>query len=124
MARTTKTIGFTVPPKIADEFEKTAKREQRTKSELFREVWRMYQTYQERLRAYEEERFDRLMDEAIEDGLREKANPTLTAAQHDAIEERLVRVAEDYTKKSGIQLKDVNKIIHEERKARRQRQRT
>ena len=43
MARTTETIGFSVPPSVARQFERLAKTEQRTKSELFREMVRVYE---------------------------------------------------------------------------------
>ena len=45
MARTTKVLGFSVPPELADEFEVMAQSERRTKSELFREMVRLYQRY-------------------------------------------------------------------------------
>jgi len=48
MARTTKVLGFSVPPEVAQAFEAMAKREHRTKSELFREMFRLYQRYQAR----------------------------------------------------------------------------
>ncbi|MDZ4180443.1 MAG: ribbon-helix-helix domain-containing protein [Coriobacteriia bacterium] len=42
MARTAKTIGFSVPPELASEIERLASAEGRTKSELFREMVRVY----------------------------------------------------------------------------------
>ena len=48
MPRTAKGIGFSVPPELAEAFEAIAKRERRTKSELFREMFRLYQRYQAR----------------------------------------------------------------------------
>lgn len=42
MARTAKTIGFSVPPELAEEIERLASAEGRTKSELFREMVRVY----------------------------------------------------------------------------------
>ena len=48
MARTTKVLGFSVPPEVAEAFEDMAKREHRTKSELFREMFRLYQHYRMR----------------------------------------------------------------------------
>lgn len=42
MSRTAKTIGFSVPPALADEIEQVAAAEGRTKSELFREMVRVY----------------------------------------------------------------------------------
>ena len=38
MPRRTRVLGFSVPPEIADEYEQLAKRERRSKSDLFREM--------------------------------------------------------------------------------------
>ena len=38
MPRTTKTLGFSVPPTLAKEVESLARKERRTMSELFREM--------------------------------------------------------------------------------------
>lgn len=43
MPRTATTIGFSVPPELADEVNRMAKAEGRTKSDLFREMVRVYQ---------------------------------------------------------------------------------
>lgn len=40
-----KNIGFTVPPRMADDFEQIAIEEGSTKSELFRRMFRLYQSY-------------------------------------------------------------------------------
>lgn len=45
MSRTTKVLGFSVPPALAEEVEQIAQEERRTKSELFREMLRVYQAY-------------------------------------------------------------------------------
>ena len=45
MARTSRNLRFTVPPRMADEFERVAEEEGSTKSELFRRMFRLYQTY-------------------------------------------------------------------------------
>lgn len=45
MSRTTKVMGFSVPPAIVEEVEQIAKEENRTKSELFREMLRVYRSY-------------------------------------------------------------------------------
>lgn len=43
MGRTTKVMGFSLPPKIARAIEQTARAEQKTKSELLRDMWEAYQ---------------------------------------------------------------------------------
>jgi metal-responsive CopG/Arc/MetJ family transcriptional regulator len=47
MARTTKVLGFSVPPKLAREVEAMARRERTTKSELFRRMVQIYKEQQE-----------------------------------------------------------------------------
>lgn len=47
MARTATTIGFSVPPELAAEVERMARLEGRTKSELFREMVRVYRRERE-----------------------------------------------------------------------------
>lgn len=49
MARTATTIGFSVPPELAAEVEHMARAEGRTKSELFREMVRVYRRERELL---------------------------------------------------------------------------
>jgi metal-responsive CopG/Arc/MetJ family transcriptional regulator len=53
MARTSKNLGFTVPPRMAEEFERVAAEEGSTKSELFRRMFRLYQSYRTPRRAEE-----------------------------------------------------------------------
>ena len=45
MGRTTKMVGFSVPPALEREVEQIAKAERRTKSELFREMLRVYKRF-------------------------------------------------------------------------------
>jgi len=45
MARTSRNLGFAVPPRMAEEFERVAEEEGSTKSELFRRMFRLYQSY-------------------------------------------------------------------------------
>lgn len=42
MARKTRVLGFSVPPEVAEEYERLAERTGRSKSELFREMIRTY----------------------------------------------------------------------------------
>lgn len=53
MARTAVTIGFSVPPETAEQVEAMAKREGRSKSELFRDMVRIYREQRE-LEVFEE----------------------------------------------------------------------
>lgn len=45
--RTSKVLAVSVPPEAARDFERLAAQEGRNKSELFREMLRVYQSYQE-----------------------------------------------------------------------------
>jgi len=56
MARTTRVLGFSVPPEVAEEYERLAERERRSKSELFREMIAVYKARRE------EEEFFRLQN--------------------------------------------------------------
>ena len=42
MGRSTKVLAFSVPPAIAHQIERTAREEQKTKSELLRDMWEAY----------------------------------------------------------------------------------
>ena len=53
MARTAVTIGFSVPPDMAEQVERLARPEGRSKSELFRDMLRVYREQRE-LQAFEE----------------------------------------------------------------------
>ena len=47
MPRTTRVLAVSLPPDAADEFEHLAEREGRNRSELFREMLRVYGVYRE-----------------------------------------------------------------------------
>jgi carboxylesterase type B len=124
MTRTTKMIGFSVPPAIAEEVEQVAEEERRTKSELFREMFRLYQTYRHQLRQVEEEQFQRMIDEAIAEGQREKESPTMTKEQINKLEAQLLRYGESQAKRLGIAEKDVDRIVYARRKQKKGLERT
>jgi metal-responsive CopG/Arc/MetJ family transcriptional regulator len=124
MARTTKMIGFSVPPSIAEELKQVANEERRTKSELFREMFRLYRTYRHQLRQAEEERFQRMIDESIAQGRREKENPTMTQEESDKLEAELLYYGEQQAKRLGIAEKDVDRIVYARRKQKKEGERT
>lgn len=115
MARTTETIGFSVLPSVARQFERLAKTEQRTKSELFREMVRVYERYREQREEFDEEWALNVMREAQEE---ERLNPT-SQKELEREDNELLRYGAAQAKKLGIKDKDVDRIIHEHRKQRR-----
>ncbi len=55
VTRMTRMVGFSIPPAMAEELEHMADEEQRTKSELFREMFRVYRIYRRQKQRDEEE---------------------------------------------------------------------
>jgi hypothetical protein len=112
MGRITKVLGFSVPPALAEEIEQVAKAERRTKSELFREMFRVYQVYRKQ-REQEEERW--AMDLIREAQEEQEKNPM---SPEDIVKElkELARDVSLQAKKRGIKPKDINRIIDESRK--------
>jgi C-terminal processing protease CtpA/Prc len=124
--QTMKNVGFTVPPTMADEIEQMAKKEHRTKSEFFRRMFTLYQTYRKQLEKAEEEKFERLIDEAIAEGLREKEHPTMTDEEYLREFRELAQYGAKQAKKLGIDVEDdevVNRIVHNVRARARERER-
>jgi metal-responsive CopG/Arc/MetJ family transcriptional regulator len=112
MSRTTKIVGFSVPPPLVREVEQIAKAERRTKSELFREMFRVYKRYRKQREREEEDWVMKLIREAKEE---QEKNPMPL----EEIEEELKEIAQygaRQAKKLGIKPRDVNRIIYEARK--------
>ncbi|MBI3330314.1 MAG: ribbon-helix-helix protein, CopG family [Nitrospinae bacterium] len=112
MGRITKVLGFSVPPALAEEVEQVAKAERRTKSELFREMFRVYQRYRQQ-REQEEERW---VTELIREAQAEQEKNPLTPEELVKELTELARYGAQQAKKLGIKPKDVNRIIDESRK--------
>jgi metal-responsive CopG/Arc/MetJ family transcriptional regulator len=115
MSRTTKTIGFSVPPAVAKEVETLAKAENRTRSELFREMVRVYRRYC-RQRERDETRW---VMNLIEEAKAEQAKNPMTVDELLAENDRLVRYGARQARKLGIGPKDIDRIIHEYRQSRK-----
>jgi metal-responsive CopG/Arc/MetJ family transcriptional regulator len=115
--RTTQILGFSVPPVLVKEVESFAKEEQRTKSELFREMVRVYRRYRQQRNVDELGWVKNLIREAKEE---QRKNPM---SVEELLEEdkRLAKYGASQAKKLGIKtdMKSINKIIHERRKLRR-----
>jgi len=111
----TKMMGFSVPPTVVREGETLAKEECRTKSELFREMVRVYRRY----RQQRDRDQDRWIMSLIEEAKAEQAKNPMSTAEMLAEDERLASYGAAQAKKLGITPKDVNRLIHEHRKSRR-----
>jgi metal-responsive CopG/Arc/MetJ family transcriptional regulator len=107
--QTMKHVGFTVPPPMEEELEQMAKEEHRTKSELFREMVRVYRSYRKRHPEPEidDEWVMQVLREAEEE---EKRNP-MTRAEFLKLEDELMRYGANQAKKMGIKLEDVDELV-------------
>ncbi len=124
-APTMKHVGFTVPPPIAKEFEQTAQEEHRTKSELFREMFRVYRSY--RKRHPEPEIDDEWVMQVIREAQEEEQRNPMTDEESLREFRELTQYGAAQAKKLGIDVEDdevVNHIVHEERARWREKNRT
>lgn len=117
MSKMSVNIGFTVPPSMADEFEQLAREERSTKSELFRRMFRVYQTYRNPIKQRAdapETWMERLILEAQE----EERRAPMQAGEFMAGIEKAQRYGEQRAKALGIESEEeLNKILYAERKA-------
>jgi metal-responsive CopG/Arc/MetJ family transcriptional regulator len=116
MSRTTKVLGFSVPPAVVKEVEILAKKERRTKSELFREMVRVYHRFRDQ-RDRDERRW---VENLIQETKAEQAKKPMTADEILAESKQLARTSAERTRKLGIKTdsRSVSQLIHERRKAR------
>ena len=99
MSRTTKIMGFSVPPTVVREVETLAKEEHRTKSELFREMVRVYRRYRQQRDRDE----DRLIMGLIEEAKAEQAKNPMSEEEILAEDERLARLRRRPGQEAGNQ---------------------
>jgi len=117
MSRTTQVLGFSVPPSLVKEVEALAREERRTKSELFREMVRVYSRYRQQRDRDE----DRWVMKIIEEAKAEEAENPMSAEDMLKESARLARFGERQAKKLGVKtdMRSINRMIHERRKARK-----
>jgi metal-responsive CopG/Arc/MetJ family transcriptional regulator len=123
--QTMKNVGFTVPPAMAEEVEQMARKERRTKSELFREMFRVYRSY--RKRHPEPEIDDEWVMQVLQEAQEEEKRNPMTDQETMALSEELMRYGAEQAKKVGLEVEDdevINRIVHEERARWRERNRT
>lgn len=104
-------MGFSVPPTVVREVENLARQERRTKSELFREMVRVYRRYRDR-RDRDEARW--IMGIIEEARAEQEKNPI---SIEDMLKEsdRLSRYGARQARKLGIKPKDIDRIVHDYR---------
>ena len=115
MARTTKIIGFSVPPSMVLEVERVSRAERRTKSELFREMFRVYKNY----RKQRDQDDDRWVTQIIADAHREKAQKPISREEMLKEDAKLLKYGQSRVKKLGIEEEDIDQIIHASRARRK-----
>ena len=101
-------MGFSVPPAVVKEVETLAKREHRTKSELFREMVRVYRRYREQRDRDDERWIKGIIEEAKAE--QEKSPMSTEAMLKES--DRLSRYGASQAKKLGIKPKDIDRIVH------------
>ena len=111
MSRTTKIMGFSVPPTVVREVENLARQERRTKSELFREMVRVYRRYREQ-RDRDERRW--IMG-IIEEARAEQEKDPISIEDMLKESDRLSRYGARQARKLGIKPKDIDRIVHDYR---------
>jgi hypothetical protein len=118
MARTTAVIGFSVPPALRRELERVSREERRTKSELFREMFRVYQRYREQKRDEDDLRW---VNKLIEEAQREQREHPMSYEEALAESRRLARSGARRAKKLGIKTtpEEIAKWIRADRAERR-----
>jgi hypothetical protein len=121
-AQTIKHVGFTLPSPMEREFHQIATEKHRTKSELFREMFRVYRSY--RKRHPEPEITDEWVMQVIQEAQEEQRRNPMTPEELLAEFEELPRYGAQQAKKLGINVEDpevINRMIHEERARRREK---
>jgi len=111
MSRTTKIMGFSVPPTVVKEVETLARQERRTKSELFREMVRVYRRYCAQRECDE----TRWIAGVIEEAKADQAKSPMSTEEMLKESERLSRSGARQARKFGIKPKDIDRIVHDYR---------
>jgi hypothetical protein len=108
-----KHVGFTLPSPMEREFHQIAKEEHRTKSELFREMFRVYRSY--RKRHPEPEITDEWVMQVIAEAQEEQRQNPMTPEELIAEFRELSREGGERARQLGIKEEDIDRIIHEHR---------
>ena len=114
MSRTTRILAFSVPPTVVKEVETLAKKERRTKSELFREMVRVYGRYRTQRELDEQ----RLTASLIAEAKAEQLKHPMSVEEMLKESDRIAQYGERRAKKLGIKPKDINRLVHDYRRSR------
>ena len=109
MGRTTKVVGFSVPPVLAAELERIAQEEHRTKSELFREMLRVYQKYRQQ-RDHDANGWVTALIRETQD---EQARQPMSVEEMLREDAALAAYGDAQTQKLGIKPRDIDRLIHD-----------
>lgn len=120
MSKMSVNIGFTVPPALADRFDRLSREEESTKSEMFRRILRFYLAHREPTKQGSSDPAawaERLILKAQE----EKSRNPLSPSEFLAGIEKAQRYGEQRAKALGIESEEqLNEMLYAERKAKRQ----
>ena len=108
-----KHVGFTLPSPMEREFHQIATEEHRTKSELFREMFRVYRSY--RKRRPEPEIDDEWVMQVIAEAQEEQRRNPMTPEELVAEFKELAREGGERARQLGIKEEDIDRLIHEHR---------
>jgi len=118
VARTSKNIGFTVPPRMAEEFERVAEEEGSTKSELFRRMFRLYQSYRTP-RGDRTQAPDAWVERLIMEAQEAERQAPMSAKEYRAEIERAGRYGAKRAKALGVSSEEeLNDMLYADRTAR------
>lgn len=115
MGRATKIVGFSVPPAVAQEVEQIAHEEHRTKSELFREMLRVYQ----RFRHHRDRDEDRWVQALIAEAQAEQAQHHMSVEDLRREDAELTHYGAHQANTHRIPARDVPRLIAASRKRHR-----
>lgn len=107
--RISKAVTFTIPPAMAEEMEFLAREEKRSKSELFREMFRLYRLFREQKRREDEDRLGQLVHMALVS----VSNTPTTTAELEREAEELGSYGAERAKALGItREEEVSEILY------------
>ncbi|MHC9543528.1 MAG: hypothetical protein AB9903_28800 [Vulcanimicrobiota bacterium] len=107
--RVTKVVGFSVPPSLYSELVFIAKEEQKTKSELFRDMFDIYKRFRNTQRIQEQQ----WIRDLIAEGKREKK--TFTKEQEEAEYQELLSYGTMQAEKIGLASEeDLERYLNEQ----------